>query len=356
MNLAELKNINFFNNVPDKYLELITPQMMHTYYDGDVIFREQADSHDLLVLTYGQVCIYSGDTFLVCRQAPAIVGEQALIDQTNLSATIKAQGLVNALIIPAQISERLLESFDFSRNLLKALSAKLRQSTEDRAIHYKNEKLLFGEFRAHVSPEVTNKLLATGIDYGAPRFIENAVILLSDIRSFTDLSAVMTPEEIADQLSHYLGEIVDVIHYHGGVVDKFIGDAVLAFWGFTEGEDHEKRAFDCAVEMVKTAALRQFGGRYISIGVGLNKGKVFVGNVGSDGKRQFTILGTPVNLVARYEGKSKELGSPIVIGETLYNSFSAEVQASLTTHPEQFIKGAEKQTLYTYQPPENEKL
>ncbi len=350
MNLSDLKSIFIFEDVSEQYLKMVTPEMSRTFYDGDVIFNKEENKRDLMILTRGQVCVYSGDTFIVPRAAPTIIGEQALIDQIERSATVKAQGLVNALVIPADVAERLFEDPAFNRNLLKVLSAKLREATEDRAVHYKNEKLLFGEFRAHVSPEITDRLLATGINYGAPRFIENAVILLSDIRSFTDLSAGMTPEEIAAQLSPYLSKIVDVIHRHGGVVDKFIGDAVLAFWGFVESENLERKAFECAVEMVEVAARCEFGGKPIVIGAGLNQGKVFVGNVGSDGKRQFTVLGTPVNLAARYESKSKELGSPIVIGESLYNRLPSEIQELLKTHLDQEIKGAEKQTLYSFNP------
>lgn len=197
-------------------------------------------------------------------------------------------------------------------------------------------------------------MLATGLDYGRPRYIEDAVILLSDIRSFTDRSAGMSAEEIADQLSPYLTFIVDIIHKHEGVVDKFIGDAVLAFWGFTDDEDKVNKAFSCAEEMVRTAARMTFGGEPIRIGVGLNYGRVFVGNIGSDGKRQFTIIGMPVNLAARYESKTKELNASIVAGESFFKNLSVEKQQLFTAHPGQDIKGDAKQTLYACDPQTSE--
>lgn len=352
MDITELKRIPIFEGVAGDYLSMVTADMWQTFTDGQVIFQEEDVSSDLIILTYGQVCVRFDNTFIVCRAAPAVVGEQALINDSHRSATVTAQGFTKAIVVPNKIAKKLLESREFLFNLLKAVSEKLRDSTYDRAVRYKNEELLFGEFRAHVSPEVTSRLLATGVNYGAPRFIENAVILLSDIRSFTQISAGMNPQQIAEQLSLYLSEVVDIIHRHGGTVDKFIGDAVLAFWGFSEFgiEDQEEKAFRCAVEMVEAADRMTFGEKKIGIGVGLNQGEVFVGNVGSDGKRQFTILGTPVNLAARYESLSKELASPVVIGEVLYKNLPPDVQSVLISHSELKIKGAETQTVYGFNP------
>ncbi len=352
MDITELKQIPVFEGVAEDYLLMITADMWQTFSDGQVIFQENDASLDLMILTYGQVCVRFDDTYIVCRTAPAVIGEQALINDSVRSATVTAQGFAKAIVIPNKIAKKLFESREFLFNLLKAVSEKLRDSTYDRGVRYKNEELLFGEFRAHVSPEVTSRLLATGVNYGAPRFIENAVIMLSDIRSFTQISARMSPQQIAEQLSLYLSEIVDIIHRHGGTVDKFIGDAVLAFWGFSEfgTENQEEKAFRCAVEMFEAANRMTFGEKEIEIGVGLNQGEVFVGNVGSDGKRQFTILGTPVNLAARYESLSKELASPIVVGEVLHKNLPPEIQSFLIPHSELEIKGAKTQTVYSFNP------
>ncbi|MCA1480961.1 adenylate/guanylate cyclase domain-containing protein, partial [Bradyrhizobium sp. NBAIM08] len=151
--------------------------------------------------------------------------------------------------------------------------------------HYRQEQLLFAEFRAHVSPEVLNELLNSGREYGAPQFID-AVLLFADIREFTSHSSNMEPAAIAEQLSPYLDSVVDGIHRHGGMVDKFIGDAVFAIWGYSaSGEDMVVSALECAEEMLSVAADLRFNGEPIRIGVGLNAGKVFIGNVGGAGKR-----------------------------------------------------------------------
>jgi adenylate cyclase len=213
---------------------------------------------------------------------------------------------------------------------------------------------LFSEFKAHASDAMVDSLLATGVDYGSPRFIEDAVILFSDIRNFTARSANMTPDEIAEQLSSYLSEVVDIIHRHGGLVDKFVGDAVLSVWGYTASNRKAEDAFKCAQEMVRVAADMQYGGHPIRIGIGINTGKVFSGNVGNESKKQFTVLGMPVNLAARFESKAKELNAPIVMGEAFYNALPSHIRILLKPHAGQDIKGDDPQTLYTFDPVRDE--
>jgi class 3 adenylate cyclase len=125
----------------------------------------------------------------------------------------------------------------------------------------------------------------------------------------------------------------------------------MAVWGFAPSDgDLPLQAFACAQEMVRMAADLCFGGQPITIGVGLNAGEVFIGNVGGEGKRQVTVLGTPVNLAARYESESKALNAPIVVGQAFYDRLPADAQRLFTAHENRLIKGAEAQTLYTYRP------
>lgn len=351
--IPDLNKFNVFEGVSDDVKALVTPDMIRYFENGEVISPEDAEETDLILLLRGQADIYCEGVYLVSRQAPAVIGEQSLIEQDVRSATIKAAGHVRAVIIPEPVAERLLQDPTFARNMLKVLSKKLRESTRERAYRYRIEQNLFTEFKAHVTPEVTHQLLETGRNYGAPRYIENAVVLMSDIRSFTTLSGAMTPEQIAADLSPYLSRIVDVIHAHGGVVDKFIGDAVLAFWGLNggvRGLSNEEAAVYCAAEMVRAADAMRFGGAPIKIGVGLSRGRVFAGNVGSDGKRQFTILGMPVNLAARYESLSKELKTAVVAGESIFTSLPETARQQFTVFPNQAIKGDVVQTLYGFEP------
>lgn len=350
----ELTDVPLFAGLSPTTLRAVNPGMLKHFKHGETIFRHGDDEKYLVVLLEGQACIYRGGVFLACRTAPTVVGEQAFIDETDRSATLVAQGFVKAFVLPEGIAKDLMVDNLFVRNLLRIVSCKLREATEERERHYRREGLLFSEFKAHASDAMVDSLLATGVDYGSPRFIEDAVILISDIRDFTTRSASMSPEEIAEQLSSYLSEIVDIIHRHGGLVDKFVGDAVIAVWGYSASDRKAEDAFECAKEMVRAAARMQFGGEPILIGVGLNAGEVFSGNVGSESKKQFTVLGTPVNLAARFESKAKELKSPIVMGGAFYNELPTGIQGLFTAHHEQEIKGDGPQTLYTFDPVRDE--
>lgn len=128
----------------------------------------------------------------------------------------------------------------------------------------------------------------------------------------------------------------------------------MAVWGYTASDRKAEDAFECAKEMVRVAAGMQFGGQPILIGVGLNSGEVFSGNVGNESKKQFTVLGMPVNLAARFESKAKDLNSPIVMGRAFYDELPTEIRVLFTAHDEQDIKGDGPQTLYTFDPAADE--
>jgi len=349
-NAVNLDRIPLFAQVSSAALRAVTPNMVKHFRNGEYIFRLGDEENHLVLLLEGQACVYRGEIFLTCRSAPAVIGEQAFIDETARSATLIAQGFVKALILPEATAHELMCDNAFVRNLLRIVSCKLREATEERERHYRREELLFSEFKAHASEPMIDSLLATGVDYGSPRFIEDAVIIYSDIRNFTSHSASMSPDEIAEQLSSYLSEAVDTIHRHGGLVDKFVGDAVLAVWGYTASDRKTQDAFNCAQDMIRVATSMQFGGHPIRIGLGINMGKVFSGNVGNESKKQFTVLGMPVNLAARFESKAKELNASIVMGEAFYNALPSDIQVLLTPHAKQDIKGADPQTLYTFNP------
>src|SRR5258708_27205193 len=279
-----------------------------------------------------------------------MIGEQAFINQTTRTATVIAQGVVKALVLPCLLVNHLLRDVVFAGNLLRVVSQKLSEATNERAFRFRNEHLLFSEFSAHLSPAITQRLLATGHAYGEPRYID-AIILYADIRSFTEQSAGMIPQAIAQQLSAYFDTMVNVIHRHEGLVDKFIGDAVMVIWGFiTSKDDLAMQAFACAKAMIAAAAQMTFGNKPIAIGVGLNAGQVFIGNVGGEGKRQFTVLGHPVNMAARYESATKELQAPLVIGEALARLLPETLRSLLKRHEQVAIRGVGSQTLYTYDP------
>lgn len=173
---------------------------------------------------------------------------------------------------------------------------------------------------------------------------------MADIRSFTRLSAGLEPAAIASQLTPYFNAIVETVHRHKGLVDKFVGDSVMAVWGVVDVDKAAERAISCASDMVSIANRFQLGSEPIEIGVGLNYGQVFVGNVGGEAKRQFTVLGSVVNLAARYEKASKTLSAPIVMGPAFREQLGPEWSDAVVGHVDIAVKDLQGQPVFSFTP------
>jgi adenylate cyclase len=172
-------------------------------------------------------------------------------------------------------------------------------------------------FAHYLADEVIDELLSdpTSLSLGGAE--RELSILFSDIRDFTSLSEKRSPEELVAFLNAYLTPVTTDVLAHGGLLDKYIGDAVLALFGApVPREDHPDRALACAVDMhASVAALRASGAADLSIGVGLNSGSAVVGNMGSAERFDYTVVGDAVNLASRLEGLTKKYGVFCLVGE-----------------------------------------
>jgi adenylate cyclase len=144
-------------------------------------------------------------------------------------------------------------------------------------------------------------------------------VLFSDIRGFTDFSEKLPPAELAEVLNAYLSTMTRIVQDHRGTIDKYIGDAIMAFWNApVDLSDHASRAVRTALAM--QAALpqlnREFAARgwpEVKIGVGVNTGRMSVGNMGSEFRMSYTVMGDAVNLGSRLEGITKQYGVGILV-------------------------------------------
>ena len=154
--------------------------------------------------------------------------------------------------------------------------------------------------------------------------LKELTIMFSDIRSFTSVSEGMTPDELVSLLNEYLGAMTELVFQQQGTLDKYIGDALMAFWGSPYPQsDHASRACGCALSMRSrllelNRKWKTEGRKQLSIGVGINTGPVNVGNIGSVQRLSWTVMGDNVNLASRLEGLNKEYRSEIVISESTY--------------------------------------
>lgn len=318
------------------------------YHDGQTLFRQGAASDSVCILLSGSVRIVTDRAHISLRRAPEVVGELAIAGGPPVrTGTAFAMGTVQTIEVPLEIAKSMLGDVAFSHNLLAILAGKLAQSTEERATRYHNEERLIGAFDSHLSPLLTAQLLTTGQDYGTPRQITGTV-LFADIRGFTTTSQHVEPSLLAADLSGYLEEMVETLHKHGAFVDKFIGDAVMAFWGMESAtESDPSTAFACAEEMIARASLKSLGDQAIAIGVGIARGNIFCGNVGSDRKRQFTVLGPAVNLAARCESHCKDLKANIVVPEEIFGALTTEQKQRCQISTDFFVRGVGHINLYS---------
>ena len=147
-------------------------------------------------------------------------------------------------------------------------------------------------------------------------------ILFSDIRGFTSLSERLPPERLGELLNEYLGAMTDIVFRHQGLLDKYIGDAVMAFWGApVPSPDDAARCCEAALDMVAALAIlnarwRQAGPPLLEIGVGINTGEAVVGNFGSAARFSYTAVGDQVNLASRLEGVNKDYGTSVLVSES----------------------------------------
>ena len=331
---VDLRSVPLFAGVP---AHLYESSSRRDYRTGDRIITEGATADRLVLLMRGAAEIRCGGTLLTDRQAVCLLGEQALIEGECHSADAIARGAVVTAEFNQDQVAQLFDNPQFMRNLAVGMSGKLRQATADRAYRYASEERLFPAFRSHVSPEVLADLMESGID-GSPRLVETA-ILFTDIRDFTSLTASMPPQQVADELGAYLDLGVEVVQRHGGIVDKFIGDAIMAIWAYPEGGNHAQHAMAAALEIVEGVKALWFGGQPLRVGVGIDAGITFLGTVGSEGKRQFTALGAVVNRAARAESENKNTQTLICVTNSVYERLDEEAQAGLSNLGERPLKG-----------------
>lgn len=201
------------------------------------------------------------------------------------------------------------------------------------AVEEREKRKLRDAFGRYLNPSLARmvserpEMLALGGDK------RELTVLFSDIRGFTTFSEQLEPEALVDLLNAYLGEMTEVIFAHDGMLDKYVGDAIMAVWGAPLSQpDHAARACRAALAMARRlqSLNRQWherGWPILRIGVGLNTGPMVVGNMGSARRLSYTVIGDNVNLGSRLEGLTKIYGSQILASEATILAASEAVVA-----------------------------
>lgn len=247
--------------------------------------------------------IYSsiGAPYRNCSFAPIIASGQFL-------------GLIGILREPESFKPIELELFCALGAVAGAAIGQAR--LRERVLAEETKKLKLSRY---FSPQVVEKLMSDG-ELPREALRCQATVLFSDIRGFTNLSEGRDPEEVLHILNKYFEQMTDIVFFNGGMVDKFLGDGLLAVFGApTPLSNHALAALECATQMVQASRnldLSDYGIESLRIGVGLNSGPVFLGDLGGRGLLDFTVLGETVNLASRIQDLTKELGVELVLTET----------------------------------------
>jgi adenylate cyclase len=188
----------------------------------------------------------------------------------------------------------------------------------------REKKKIRGAFQYYLTASVINEMLKdpSKLKLGGDK--KDLSVLFSDIRGFTTVSEQLTPEELVHLLNEYLTAMTALVFKYGGLLDKYMGDAIMAVFGAPlDQPDHAKRA--CLTAMGMMTELRKLqkkwtdeGKPVLNIGIGINSGDMVVGNMGSEMRFDYTVMGDSVNLGSRLEGINKEYGTNIVISEFTY--------------------------------------
>ena len=189
----------------------------------------------------------------------------------------------------------------------------------------RSRRLITQLFGTYVPKELVAEMSKNPEEYSMRGENREMSVLFSDVRDFTSISEGLTAEALKDMMNAYLTAMTEVIQDRRGTIDKYIGDAIMAFWGAPVSDaEHAKHALEAGLAMQKK--IRTLDDEFVRrgwppllIGVGINCGPMNVGDMGSKFRRAYTVLGDAVNLASRLEGLTKEYGVPILVSEYVVN-------------------------------------
>ena len=188
-------------------------------------------------------------------------------------------------------------------------------------IESRSKRLITGLFGQYVPPELVDEMAQNPANFSMEGESRELTILFSDVRGFTTISESLDAKTLSEFINAFLTPFTKVIYKNRGTIDKYMGDCIMAFWGAPISDaDHARQGVISAFEMLK--AMEELNTEFIErnwppikVGIGLNSGRVSVGNMGSEIRLAYTVMGDAVNLASRLEGITKEYGVAIIIGE-----------------------------------------
>jgi len=297
--------------------------------------------HWVFLVTEAKSSFYS-DVDRITRETALILGGSVLLAVLLLLVFIRyiskpLEGLVSTMrgiISSGDLSRKVAvefpdeighvsHTFNLMIEELDRAYSQIKKFAFDAVLAQKKELRIRHVFQKYVPADVINQLLQNleSMLVGENRTL---AVLFSDIRSFTTISESMAPDDLVNSLNRYFNLMVDVIYARNGIIDKYIGDAIMAVFGAPiKHDDDALSSLRAAFQM--TEALHEFneqqtvlGKPPFKIGIGINYGPLTVGNIGSERKMDYTVIGDTVNLASRLEGLTKPYHAEIIISEFMW--------------------------------------
>jgi adenylate cyclase len=187
-------------------------------------------------------------------------------------------------------------------------------------VESRSKRLITGLFGQYVPPELVDEMAQNPANFSMEGESRELTILFSDVRGFTTISESLDAKTLSEFINAFLTPFTKVIYDHRGTIDKYMGDCIMAFWGAPiQDKQHARHGLQSAFEMLNAMELLNVefikkGWPPIKVGIGLNSGRVSVGNMGSEIRLAYTVMGDAVNLASRLESITKEYGAAIIIG------------------------------------------
>jgi class 3 adenylate cyclase len=238
--------------------------------------------------------------------------------------------------------------------LLAMWTAALARSAWQAWRNFREKQRLRRSFSGYVSPHVMQQIMSGDLDAGRRGAKADVCVLFSDIRNFTAMSEHMDAEQVVALLNRYFARITAMVHRHGGTVDKFIGDGMMAFFGAPNPlPSPEKAGLEAARDMLEELAalnreLAEEGMPPLAMGIGLHSGPAVVGYIGSNDRHEYTAIGDTVNVASRLEGMCKQLGYPVVCSEAVAQRVGSP--DFLAPQGEHALKGHSAVAIYGWDP------
>jgi adenylate cyclase len=332
-NVLSAKNIARFPIVKDALASTI--RVKQKYFDlgeseGRVLGAFAKTSTDLIVISETPTSLIIAPSLLVRNNSYYFLGialsiSMFVIFLFSLSLTTPIENLLG---LTKEIAHG---NFDIEAKKIVTSNDEvglLATAFDEMTIGLKERDKIKNIFNKFHGSTVTEELLTQEISLGGTK--KDVTVFFSDIRGFTDFSEGHTPEEVVSMLNEYFEVMVAIISKNGGIVDKFIGDAIMAVWGVpNKSENDTKNAVRACLQMrIALNELNQTriekGLTPINIGMGLHAGEVISGQIGSSERMEFTIIGDTVNTASRIEGATKSFGSDLLLSKEVVEKIGDE--------------------------------